>query len=129
MAPIGQIYGYAGHPKVSRVIAAAAYNGVEVEIVETQVMKGDTKKPEYLALFPYGKIPGFKGSDGFTLIEGKAIARYGTCSQSHFNLLFRALSLSLVNHPASCYNRRHLARRGWLAARDALSAPTIQVSK
>ncbi|KAJ9478878.1 Elongation factor 1-gamma 2 [Pseudozyma hubeiensis] len=76
MAPIGQIYGYAGHPKVNRVVAAAAYNGAELEIVETQAMKGDTKKPEYLALFPYGKIPGFKGSDGFTLIEGKAIARY-----------------------------------------------------
>lgn len=77
MAPIGQIYGYVGHPKVNRVLGAAAYNGVEVEVVETQAMKGDTKKPEYRALFPYGKIPGFKGSDGFTLIEGKAIARYG----------------------------------------------------
>lgn len=43
-------------------------------------MKGDTKKPEYLALFPYGKIPAFKGSDGFKLIEGKAIARYSTFS-------------------------------------------------
>lgn len=41
-------------------------------------MKGDTRKPEYRALFPYGKIPGFKGTDGFSLTEGKAIARYGT---------------------------------------------------
>ncbi|CCF48051.1 hypothetical protein NDA11_006267 [Ustilago hordei] len=76
MAPIGQIYGYVGHPKVNRVLGAAAYNGLEVEVVETHAMKGDTKKPEYKALFPYGKIPGFKGTDGFSLIEGKAIARY-----------------------------------------------------
>ncbi len=41
-------------------------------------MRGDTQKPEFKALFPYGKIPAFKGTDGFTLIEGKAIARYGT---------------------------------------------------
>ena len=80
MAPIGQIYGYANHPKVNRVLAAAAYNGVELEIVETQAMRGDTKKPEYTAIFPYGKIPGFKGTDGFKLTEGKAIARYGTLS-------------------------------------------------
>lgn len=41
-------------------------------------MRGDTKKPEYLALFPYGKIPAFKGTDGFTLTESKAISRYST---------------------------------------------------
>nr|QBH67468.1 putative translation elongation factor eEF1 gamma chain [Ustilago esculenta] len=76
MAPIGKIYGYVGHPKVNRVLGAAAYNGLEVEVVETQAMRGDTKKPEYLALFPYGKIPGFKGTDGLSLTEGKAIARY-----------------------------------------------------
>lgn len=79
MAPIGQIYGFAGHFKVDRALAAAAYNGLEIEVVETKPMAGDTKKPEYLALFPYGKIPAFKGTDGFSLTEGRAIARYGMC--------------------------------------------------
>lgn len=56
-------------------------------------MKGDTKKPEYKALFPYGKIPGFKGNDGFSLIEGKAIARYGAFSSlSHLRLCFPSFS-------------------------------------
>ncbi|KAF6767466.1 Translation elongation factor EF1B, gamma chain, conserved [Kalmanozyma brasiliensis GHG001] len=76
MAPIGQIYGYVGHPKTNHALCAAAYNGLELEVVDTQAMRGDTRKPEFLALFPYGKIPAFKGTDGFTLIEGKAIARY-----------------------------------------------------
>lgn len=59
-----------------QALGAAKYNGVELEIVETNAFKGDCKKPEYTAIFPYGKIPGFKGSDGFTLFEGKAIAKY-----------------------------------------------------
>lgn len=79
MAPIGSIYGYVGHPKVNRALGAAKYNGLELEVVETSAMKGDTRKPEYRAIFPYGKIPGFKGSDGFTLAEGKAIAKYSKC--------------------------------------------------
>ena len=97
MAPIGQIYGFAGHPKVDRALAAAAYNGLELEIVETSAMKGDTKKPEYTAIFPFGKIPGFKGTDGLTLIEGKAIARYGKLHFSHIpsSSFFSPLSSSL----------------------------------
>lgn len=76
MAPIGQIYGYTTHAKVSRAIAAARYNGLELEVVHTSAMDGDTKKPEYRAEWPMGKIPAFKGTDGFRLIEGRAIARY-----------------------------------------------------
>ncbi|PWN51136.1 EF1G-domain-containing protein [Violaceomyces palustris] len=76
MAPIGKIYGYVGHAKVNRTLAAAKYNGLEIEVVETQALKGDTRKPEYLAEFPLGKIPAFVGSDGFKLVEGRAIARY-----------------------------------------------------
>ncbi len=61
-----------------QALAAAAYNGLELEVVDTQAMRGDTKKPEYLALFPYGKIPAFKGTDGFSLTESKAISHYST---------------------------------------------------
>lgn len=101
MAPIGQIYGFAGHFKVNRVLAAAAYNGVELEIVETQAMKGDTKKPEFTALFPYGKIPAFKGTDGFSLTEGRAIARYGTYNlKTPIKLLFCQLDPSFFSRAA-----------------------------
>jgi elongation factor 1-gamma len=34
------------------------------------------KSPEFLAKFPFGKIPAFESADGFRLFEGDAIARY-----------------------------------------------------
>lgn len=89
-----------------QVLGAAAYNGVELEVVETQAMKGDTKKPEYLALFPYGKIPAFKGTDGFSLIEGKAIARYG----------MYLINASLHGHTALPCHRPLFSRRSQLRA-------------
>lgn len=61
-------------------------------------MRGDTKKPEYLALFPYGKIPAFKGTDGFTLTESKAISRYIAGLSDNSKLLGTdAKSAALVN--------------------------------
>ncbi|KAN0065398.1 hypothetical protein ACQY0O_001234 [Thecaphora frezii] len=76
MAPIGKIYGYPGHGKTDRAIAAAKYNGLDLEVVEVFPSKGDTQKPEFRADFPHGKIPAFKGTDGFKLTESRAIARY-----------------------------------------------------
>jgi Glutathione S-transferase, N-terminal domain len=76
MVSFGKIYGYQQHAKVSRSLAAAKINGGSLDLVETRALNGDCKKPEYLAQWPMGKIPTFVGSDGFTLIEGRAIARY-----------------------------------------------------
>jgi elongation factor 1-gamma len=76
MSSVGKIYGYKDHAKVSRSLAAAKINGVSLDIVETQAMKGDCKKPEFLQQWPMGKIPAFEGTDGFKSIEGRAIARY-----------------------------------------------------
>lgn len=61
---------------VYQSLAAAKINGVELDLVEVQPLKGETRKPEYLAQFPMGKIPAFQGSDGFKLTEAKAIASY-----------------------------------------------------
>ncbi|TKY85988.1 hypothetical protein EX895_004813 [Sporisorium graminicola] len=115
MAPIGQIYGHAGHFKVDRVLAAAAYNGLELEVVETKALAGDTKKPEFLALFPYGKIPAFKGTDGFSLTEGKAIARYVAALADNAKLLGTdAKSAALVDQ--------------WVSfADDEILAPALQI--
>lgn len=77
MTSIGKIYGYQAHAKVSRALAAAKINGVSIDIVETRALNGDCKKPEFLQKWPMGKIPAFEGTDGFKLIEGRAIARYG----------------------------------------------------
>ncbi len=56
-----------------RVNATIQHLGLDVEIVE-QTM-GDTKKPEYLALNPNGKVPALVDGD-FRLWESRAIMQY-----------------------------------------------------
>lgn len=70
----------------SKTLAAAKINGVSLDVVETRAIQGDTKKPEYLKKWPMGKIPAFEGTDGFQLIEGRAIARYSEYSRSHIGI-------------------------------------------
>ena len=49
--------------------------GIEHNVVVTDIMKGDHKKPEYLAINPRGLIPAIKDGD-FCLGESAAILRY-----------------------------------------------------
>ncbi|KAG8952992.1 hypothetical protein FRC00_006542, partial [Tulasnella sp. 408] len=56
--------------------AAAAIGGVQIETVPDFKLYVDNKKPEYLAKFPLGKIPGFEAQSGINLSETFAIARY-----------------------------------------------------
>lgn len=77
MSTVGTIYGTKVAPKVLRVHAAAAYNGVKVEHVEYSVQNGDNQKPEFVEKFPNAKLPGFTSSEGLNLFEGSAIARFG----------------------------------------------------
>ena len=50
--------------------------GLSLDAPSSFVFGESNKSPEYLAKFPHGKIPAFEGSDGFTLFETQAIARY-----------------------------------------------------
>ena len=54
-----------------------ALGGLEITIPTDYVHMTDNKKPEFLAKFPHGKIPAFESKDGFKLVEGIAIGRYG----------------------------------------------------
>ncbi|WFD42021.1 hypothetical protein MPSI1_000658 [Malassezia psittaci] len=72
---IGKIYGQERNPRVVRSLAAAKFNGLDLQMVETQP-PSDTQKPEFLAKFPVGKVPAFEGSDGFLLCESRAIVEY-----------------------------------------------------
>jgi elongation factor 1-gamma len=57
-------------------MSAAAIAGLEVDLKPSEY--GVTNKSrESLDIFALGKIPAFEGNDGFTLIEGASIARYG----------------------------------------------------
>lgn len=53
MSSVGTIYGPKGTPKVLRALAAAAYNGVKLDVSEVIPLNGDGQKPEYLAKFPH----------------------------------------------------------------------------
>lgn len=60
----------------SKILAAAAINGLKVEVAPGFEMGKTNKTPEYLAKFPLGKIPSFESSSGFFLTESNAIAYY-----------------------------------------------------
>lgn len=81
MASIGKIYGAPAAAKVTRVVAAANVNGLELEVVPTLPIQ-DSHKPEFLAKFPLGKVPTFEGTDGVTLTESRTILKYGTYTWS-----------------------------------------------
>ena len=82
---IGKIYGQEHNPRVVRSLAAAKFNGLELERVNVQP-PSDTQKPEFLAKFPVGKVPAFEGSDGFLLCESRAIVEYGTYTNDEGNI-------------------------------------------
>ncbi|KAL9932542.1 hypothetical protein V8E36_008659 [Tilletia maclaganii] len=73
---IGTLYGATFQKKTLRVLAIAKYNGLDLELKQVNPLDGSASKPEYTSKFPFGKIPGFEGSDGFLLSESRAIARY-----------------------------------------------------
>ncbi|KAE8204955.1 hypothetical protein CF327_g7678, partial [Tilletia walkeri] len=76
MPSIGTLHGSSYQSKTVRILALANYVGAELEYKEISIPKGDTKTPEYLAKFPWGKLPAFEGSDGFCVTESCAITRY-----------------------------------------------------
>lgn len=64
-----------------QILSAAAIAGLEVDLQPFEF--GVTNKsPEFVKKFPFAKIPTFEGEDGFILLEGASIARYGQCCTS-----------------------------------------------
>ncbi len=50
--------------------------GLPYTWVPIDVVKGETRTPEYLALFPQGQVPAVEFDDGRTLAQSNAIVRY-----------------------------------------------------
>ena len=50
--------------------------GIPFKRVELDIMKGETRTPEFLARFPNGRIPALEFDDGRTLFESNAICWY-----------------------------------------------------
>jgi elongation factor 1-gamma len=70
----GTLYTYPKNPRSTAIRAVAKANGLDLDIVEIVPQNGVT--PEYLELNGLGKVPTFKGKDGFVLSECIAIAVY-----------------------------------------------------
>ena len=59
-----------------RVRIFLAEKGIEVPMVDVDMMKGENATPEFLALNPLGKLPVLALDDGTILTESMAICRY-----------------------------------------------------
>jgi glutathione S-transferase len=58
-----------------KVLTTLAEKGHEPQFQLVDIMKGESKKPEYLAMQPFGVVP-VLDDDGFILYESRAIIRY-----------------------------------------------------
>lgn len=76
MSSIGKIYCYPNHPRVFKILIAAEYNELEIEVASFE-FGTDNKKPEYLEKFHHEKVPAFENAEGDTCLnESGAIAYY-----------------------------------------------------
>ncbi|KIN93034.1 hypothetical protein M404DRAFT_605208 [Pisolithus tinctorius Marx 270] len=76
MAPIGKLYGHPRQPQTRAILSALTISGLEIDLPPFEL--GVTNKlPEFTHKFPLAKIPAFEDNEGFKLIEGATIARYG----------------------------------------------------
>jgi len=63
-------------PNCVRVRAVIHELGLEVEIIDVNIMSREPRPPEFLAANPNGKVPAFVDDDGFSLFESRAINAY-----------------------------------------------------
>jgi glutathione S-transferase len=70
-----KLYGFPGSPNTWKVRAVAAHLGLAVKDVFVDLMKGEQRAPDYLALNPTGRTPTLIDGD-FVLWESTAIMQY-----------------------------------------------------
>ncbi|KAF9887260.1 hypothetical protein FE257_010388 [Aspergillus nanangensis] len=78
MAPLGLIYtfNFMPNPRVMKISAVANMNNIELEFTPDFMLRRDNKTPEFLADYPMGKVPAYRGADGLKIFESDAIAQY-----------------------------------------------------
>jgi glutathione S-transferase len=71
-----RLYGDLGSGNCLKVKYTADRLGLPYTWVPIDIMKGETRTPEFLARFPFGRIPAVELDDGRRLAESNAILRY-----------------------------------------------------
>ena len=70
------LYDFMGSGNGYKVRLLLAQLGIEYALVERDILKGETRTPEFLARNPNGKIPALQLEDGTYLAESDAILWY-----------------------------------------------------
>lgn len=70
-----KLYGAYYAPNANRALLVLHEKEVEFELVSVSTFTGEQRKPEYMALHPFGKIPFLQDGD-VHLFESRAIARF-----------------------------------------------------
>src|SRR6266581_6459121 len=70
-----KLYDFALSPRVRKVRIVLAEKGLRYEKGNVDLFKGEQKKPEYLAINPYGKVPALQ-DNGTTVYESTIIMEY-----------------------------------------------------
>jgi glutathione S-transferase len=77
-----RIFGDLGSGNCLKVKYTADHLGLPYAWVHTDIMKAETRTPEFLARFPLGRIPAVEFQDGRLLAESNAIVRYLACGSA-----------------------------------------------
>lgn len=70
-----KVYGHPMSTCTRKVLTVLAEKGHEAEFKLVDIMKGEQKSPDFLAMQPFGVVP-VLDDDGFILYESRAICRY-----------------------------------------------------
>ncbi|MFT4519720.1 MAG: glutathione S-transferase [Halioglobus sp.] len=70
------LYTFPGAPNPRRVVIFANEKGIELDMVDVNIMKREQKSPPFMARNPSGKIPTLELEDGTCIAESIAISRY-----------------------------------------------------
>jgi glutathione S-transferase len=70
-----KLYDFPMSPRARKVRIVLAEKGLQYEKVTVDITKGEQKKPEYLAVNPYGKVPALQ-DNGTTVYESSIIMEY-----------------------------------------------------
>jgi glutathione S-transferase len=70
-----KLYCHPASHNARRVLALIKHLALDVEICEVDLFQGATRKPDYLAMNPFGGVPALQDGD-FLLTESNAIMQY-----------------------------------------------------